>query len=176
MDKSLEVLVKKLKVNDQSAFEKIYQATYRQIFFVILPILRDKSLAEDIVQDTYMKFLEKLDEYKSKNLLSYLITIAKNLSINEYNKRLKTTKIDDYSEFSYFDYIEFKTENKEAVTKALSVLSEIEKNIFLLHVLEDLTFIEISKIIDKPLGTVSWLYAKSRQKMINVLKGDNYEV
>lgn len=175
MGKNLEVFVKRLKSGDETAFKEIYNNTYRQIFFVILPITRDKFLAEDIIQDTYLKFLQKLDDYKSNNLLAYLITIAKNLSINEYNRRKKVTKIEDFSEFSYYDYVEFKTEAKEAINKALSVLDNEEKNIFLLHVLEDMTHKEIATIIDKPIGTVTWLYSRAIKKMQNKLKGDNYE-
>ncbi len=175
MGKNLEVFVKRLKSGDETAFKEIYNNTYRQIFFVILPITRDKFLAEDIIQDTYLKFLQKLDDYKSNNLLAYLITIAKNLSINEYNRRKKVTKIEDFSEFSYYDYVEFKTEAKEAINKALSVLDNEEKNIFLLHVLEDMTHKEIATIIDKPIGTVTWLYSRALKKMQNKLKGDNYE-
>ncbi len=175
MGKNLEVLVKRLRSGDESAFKEIYESTYRQIFFVILPITRDKFLSEDIIQDTYLKFLQKLDDYKSKNLLSYLITIAKNQAINEYNRRKKVTKIEDFSEFSYYDYVEFKTEAKEAITKALSVLDNEEKNIFLLHVLEEMTHKEIAAIVDKPIGTVTWLYSRAIKKMQNKLKGDNYE-
>ena len=175
MNTNLEALVKKIKLGDDEAFPKLYNLTYRQIFFVIIPITKNQALAEDIVQDTYLKFLKKIDDYKAKNVLSYLITIAKNMAINEYNRLKRVTKVDDFDSFSYCDFIEFKTEAKEAITKALAVLDNTEKNIFLLHVLENLTHKEISLIIDKPSGTVSWLYARAIKKMKAVLKGDNYE-
>lgn len=175
LNANLEALVKKIKSGDDDAFPKLYNATYRQIFFVILPIIKDQALAEDIVQDTYLKFLEKINDYNYKNILSYLITIAKNSAINEYNRRKKVTKLDDFSNFSYYDYVEFKTEAKEAITKALEVLDNDERNIFLLHVLENLTHKEIALIVDKPPGTVSWLYSRAITKMKERLKGDNYE-
>jgi len=172
---NLEALVKQLKNGNEKAFNTIYEATHRQLYFVILPILKDRGLAEDIVQDTYLQFLKKLEDYKTKNLLSYLITIARNLAINEYNRRKKVVKIDDFDDFSIVDQIEFRVEAKETITKALSVLDTIEKNIFLLHVLEGLTHKEISLIVDKPLGTVTWMYSRSIKKMQDKLKGDNYE-
>jgi RNA polymerase sigma-70 factor (ECF subfamily) len=172
---NLEALVKALKHGDEYAFEKLYNGTYRQIFFVILPIIRDKALAEDIVQDTYLKFLQKLSDYKSKNILSYLITIAKNLAINEYNRRKKVTKLDDLNEFSYEEYIEIKLERQEIISNALSILDDDEKNVFLLHVIENLTHREISIITSKPTGTVSWLYSKAVKKMKDYLKEENYE-
>jgi RNA polymerase sigma-70 factor (ECF subfamily) len=172
----LNELVKRLKLGDEEAFKELYNGSYRQIFFVVLPIIRDKSLAEDIVQDTYLKFLEKLNDYKVKNVLSYLITIGKNLAINEYNKRKKITKLDDFSNFSYYDHVEIKTERREMINKALSILDQDELNIFLLHVLEGLTHKELSVIMEKPLGTISWLYVRAVKKMREFLKGDNYEI
>ena len=176
MKTNLNELVKRLKLGDEEAFKELYNGSYRQIFFVVLPIIRDKSLAEDIVQDTYLKFLEKLSDYKVKNILSYLITIGKNLAINEYNKRKKITKLDDFSNFSYYDHVEIKTERREMINKALSILDQDELNIFLLHVLEGLTHKELSVIMEKPLGTISWLYVRAVKKMREFLKGDNYEI
>lgn len=172
LNADLEKLVKDFRSGDESAFPKIYQATHRQLFFVILPIIRDKSLAEDIIQDTYLVFLKKIDEYKQKNLLAYLITIAKNRAINEYNRRKKVSKVEDFSDFSYFDHVEFKAETKELVFLALEELELEEKNIFLLHVLEDLTFKEIAYIVDKPQGTVGWLYSKAVKKMKRRLENE----
>jgi RNA polymerase sigma-70 factor (ECF subfamily) len=169
---NLNDLVRRLKRGDEAAFKELYNGSYRQVFFVVLPIIRDKALAEDIVQDTYLKFLEKLNDYKDKNVLSYLITIGKNLAINEYNKRKRITKVDDFSDFSYYDHIEIKLERKEAIQKALSILEKDELDIFLLHVLEGLTHRELSVIMDKPLGTVSWIYAKAVKKMKEYLKGE----
>ncbi|MDY0011063.1 MAG: RNA polymerase sigma factor [Candidatus Izemoplasmatales bacterium] len=175
LNRNLEALVKLLKQGDETAFPKLYNETYRQLFFVVLPIIRDKSLAEDIIQDTYLKFLEKLSEYQAKNVFSYLITIAKNLAINEYNRRKKTVKIDDFNEFSYYDHVEIKEEMNEAILKALAILERDEKDVFLLHVLENLTHKEIAAIMEKPMGTISWLYAKAIKKMKIYLKEEKYE-
>jgi RNA polymerase sigma-70 factor (ECF subfamily) len=175
LNRNLEALVKLLKQGDETAFPKLYNETYRQLFFVVLPIIRDKSLAEDIIQDTYLKFLEKLSDYQAKNVFSYLITIAKNLAINEYNRRKKTVKIDDFTEFSYYDHVEIKEEMNEAIQKALAILDRDEKDVFLLHVLENLTHKEIATIMERPTGTVSWLYAKAIKKMKIYLKEDKYE-
>jgi len=175
LNRNLEALVKLLKQGDETAFPKLHNETYRQLFFVVLPIIRDKSLAEDIIQDTYLKFLEKLSEYQAKNVFSYLITIAKNLAINEYNRRKKTVKIDDFNEFSYYDHVEIKEEMNEAILKALAILERDEKDVFLLHVLENLTHKEIAAIMEKPMGTISWLYAKAIKKMKIYLKEEKYE-
>lgn len=175
MNVSLQILVNRLKNGDKEAFDLIYENTHRQIFFVVLPIVNDRLLAEDIVQDTFVKFLKNLQNYRNKNLLAYLITIGKNLAINEYHKKNRIVKVDNFDNFAYSDYIEYKIEAREAIEKALNILNNEERNVFLLHVLEELTFREIGLIVDKPLGTVTWIYQKARKKMKNYLKGENYE-
>jgi len=173
LNKSLEQYIIKFKNGDSNAFNKIYELTYRKIYFVALPILRDHSLAEDVVQDTYLKFLEKLYIYKTKNSQAYILTIARNLAINEYNKRKKIVRnIDlDRDVFSFDEYLEISLSNKELIVSALNILSINERNIFLLHNLEHLTHREISMIIDKPLGTVTWTYQQAIKKMRKHLKG-----
>lgn len=174
LDISLEKLVRQLKKGNADAFDHIYQMTYRKIFFVVLPIVRDKSLAEDIMQDTYLKFLEKLYDYQNNNTLAYILTIAKNLAKNEYNRRKREQKVEpeEMTNFGFDDYIEIKEENRELINKGLSVLNAAERNIVLLHVLEGLKHKDIAMILDMPLGTVTWSYQQALKKMRQVLKGE----
>ncbi|MBI9008641.1 MAG: RNA polymerase sigma factor [Tenericutes bacterium] len=173
MDLNLELAIKRLKSGDSEAFNQIYELSYRKIYFLVLPILKDKALAEDIMQDTYLKFLEKLYDYKSTNSLAYILTIARNLAINMYNKRKREYKVEDtdIDTFSYEEFIEYKVSNQEEIKEAMSVLNETEKNIFLLHNVEDLPHREIAVILDKPLGTVTWTYQQALRKMRKKLKG-----
>lgn len=172
MDNNLERLIKRLKSGDEEAFDQIYSLTYRKIYFLVLPIIKDKSLAEDIMQDTYLKFLEKLYDYKARNSLAYILTIARNLAINMYNKRKREFKVDDYTleGFSYLEHIEFKVETRELIKEGLSVLNETEKNIFLLHNIENLPHREIALILDKPIGTITWTYQQALRKMRKKIK------
>lgn len=172
MDLRLEESIKKLKAGDAEAFNEIYELTYRKIYFIVLPIIKDKSLAEDISQDTYLKFLEKLYDYEARNSLAYILTIARNLAINMYNRRKKVYKvdIDSLNTFSFENFIEYKLEHKEMIQEALSVLNTTEKNIFLLHNLEGLKHREISLIMDKPLGSVTWTYQQAVRKMKKYLR------
>lgn len=173
LDLYLESSIKRLKKGDQSAFNDIYEYTYRKIYFIVLPIIKDKSLAEDIMQDTYLKFLEKLYDYNAKNSLAYILTIAKNLAINMYNKRKREFKYDasEMDRFSYEEFIEFNLENEEIVKSALAVLNKTERNVFLLHNLENMKHKEIALIMDKPLGTITWTYQQAVKKMKKYLKG-----
>lgn len=175
MGDSLKQLVSKLKQGDMSVFDEIYQETYRPVYYTIYGILHDKSLSEDIMQDTYLKMLSSLDQFKNNYFLSFLITIAKNLSINEYNRRKKVTYDETYFETYHIpvlDSIEIKVENRELIDKALKLLTDLEKDVFLLHTLENLKHREIAKILNKPLGTITWTYQEAIKKIRHDIKED----
>jgi len=178
LDYNLEGYIQKLKLGDESVFDEIYKLTYRKIFFVVLPIVRDKALTEDIMQDTYLKFLEKLYDYKTNNSLAYILTIARNLALNEYNRRKREFKVEDsdMDRFSIDDHMEYHEGNKELIQSALRVLNTFEKNVFLLHVIENMRHREISMILDKPLGTITWTYQQAVKKMRKYLKDEEHEI
>jgi len=173
LDAVLEKQIKKLKSGDTDAFDKVYEMTYRKIYFVVLPILRDRALTEDIIQDTYIKLLEKLDNYQANNALAYILTIAKNLALNEYNRRKREIRDIDFDsrEFSFAEYLEIDAVNRDLIESALKVLSINEKNVFLLHNLENLTHREISLMLEMPLGTITWTYQQAIKKMRKHLEG-----
>jgi len=169
MKTDLNKLVRRLKHGDASAFDELYQQTYRQVFFIVLPILNDRALAEDIMQDTYLKLLDSIHAYEERNFLAYLLTIAKNLAINEYKKRKRVTYTDeienDYSNYSFLNHAEIKLEKEALIKEVLSCLDETEKNVVLLYNVENLTHREIAMILGKPLGTITWTYQKALKKM-----------
>lgn len=179
MEDNLDRLVSRLKKGDVQVFDKIYELTYRKVYFKIIPILRDVSLAEDIMQDTYIKLLKTIQSYRQNNFVGYLLTIARNLALNELKRRkreIHTEDItDDYSHFHFQSLVETKVENRDLIDRALSVLDCEEKNIVLLHDLENLKHKDIAAIIDKPLGTVTWLYSRAIKKIRNVIKEEEWQ-
>ncbi|MCK5732129.1 MAG: sigma-70 family RNA polymerase sigma factor, partial [Tenericutes bacterium] len=73
--------------------------------------------------------------------------------------------------FKYDEFIEVSAENEELIKSALSILKDFEKNVFLLHVLENLRHREIALILQKPIGTITWTYQQAIKKMRKHLKG-----
>jgi len=176
MTEDINRLVRRLQAGDQTAFDAIYEQTYKTVYFSVLPILRDRSLADDIVQDTYLRMIDRLSEYQERNFLAYLVTIARNLAFNEYKSRKRVRYTDDdldaLAPFSYESQLEIKAGNEELIKKALSVLDETEKSVVLLYNVSNLTHREIAVILDKPLGTVTWLYQRAIRKIRGAIKED----
>lgn len=177
MGDSLNQLVKALQAGDMDVFDAIYEQTHRKVFFIILPILKDRSLCEDIMQDTYIRMLQSIGSYREKNFLSYLLTIAKNLAINEYNKRKRSVLTeaidDDRGDYSFTNHLEIQVEKADFIRDVLSILNPQERNVVLLYTLENLTHREIALILDKPLGTITWIYSKAIKKIKKKLKEES---
>lgn len=165
--------VKEFRVNNYSRFNEFYNLTYKNVYFTALAVLNDRSLAEDITQDTFVAFLETIDSYRlGANVLSYLSVIARNKSINLYLKDKKTV----YDETALTD-IKFEVDYTAdtGAEEILNLLSDNEeREIVTYHVILGYKFIEIAGILKKPLGTVLWRYNKAL-KTLREKVGDDYE-
>ena len=56
------------KKGETETFEDIYLATNRLVFFVVSKLIKDQSIVEDIVQDTYITAFEKIDTLTHDNI------------------------------------------------------------------------------------------------------------
>lgn len=158
----MKIIIKELKENNLENFEKFYELTKRQIYVTIMPILKNKETVEDIMQDTYMRFLQNIHKYKENtNVIAFIVTIARNLSINHYNKNKKLIK---YDLSLYQDQI-IEKKDTPLLDLVYETLEKDELEVFILHVIDELKHKEIAKITKKPLGTITWLYNKAVKKL-----------
>lgn len=167
-------LVKEFQKNNLTNFQEFYKLTERQVFFTAYAILRDQALAEDIMQDTYLTFLKYVNNLDSKqNILAYLSTIARNLSLNEYKKRKREVVDSEHFANLEGENKDFYSDSK--VTAILSLLdNDEEREIVVFHVLLDYKFKDIAKIMEKPLGTILWQYNKAIKKLKERVKVDEF--
>jgi RNA polymerase sigma-70 factor, ECF subfamily len=157
------VLIEQLKRRDYTSFDTFYQLTKNQVFYAIVSVVKDKNLAEDLMQDTYMKFLESINNFKEgSNVFAYLSRIGRNLAIDTYHQRKKIVQGDELFETIATPEVE---EDRDDIFKMLDLLKDDEREIVTLHVINDLKFREISEMIDKPLGTVLWIFNKAMKKL-----------
>ncbi len=162
----LNRLVKNLQNGDMSVFDDIYYMTQGLVYHTILSIVKDRSLAEDLMQDTYLKALESIHSFKPRySFQSWIVRIAKNLAINEYNRRKREQSFDVSETPQVFGKQESTVENQMMVEEIMSILNDLEREIVTLHVLGDLKHREIAEIVGKPLGTVTWTYQQAIKKM-----------
>ena len=159
---SLNEVFLELKRGDQSHFNWFYENSKKQLFYNILSYTKNYELSEDLLQETYVKFLTNIKNIDDKvNVLGYLMVMSKNITLDYFkkNNRIETLNEEDIS------FEDNKIHETMLVSKIKEILNDIEFKILILHILGELTFNEIKDIVKKPLGTVLWIYNKSLKKV-----------
>ncbi len=165
-EKTLTHHVKALKKGNLSHFDAVYEATRVQVYYTALLVLKDESLAEDIMQETYLKMLESLPSYRPKQkFVAWLTTIARNLSINAYNRRKRELYLEDEKVEGLFGGQQDASENTYYLAQLLAVLSDDEKHVIIEHVVLGKKHKDIATTLQKPLGTITWMYQNALKKL-----------
>ena len=154
--KEIKHLVTLLQSGDMTVFDDIYHHTKNIVYYTIFNILKDTNISEDIMQDTYLKALEKIHYYKPRSSFkSWIVTIARNLALNEYNKRKKDLNIDITVDEYVFGSVEDSSEKEMMIKEMLTTLDSTEREIVVLHVIGDLKHREIAEVMDVSEKTVN---------------------
>lgn len=155
------------KQGDYTLFDEFYQLTHKKVYFTALAILKDKHTAEDITQDAYVAFLQSIASVSAdKNAVSYLITIARNKSINHYNKSKRVVLGDDAMK-----NVPAAPADEAGPEEILNLLQDADsREIVTYHVIMGYKFNEIARLMQKPLGTVLWKYNKAMKSLREKVK------
>lgn len=138
------------------------------VYSLIYAILKDRHLAEDITHNVFIKVHKSASSYKKgTSPKAWIIQIARNSAIDELRKN-KVTFTDIEENQNIPDLIN-DFDDKIIVTNAINTLEFEHRQIIILHIVAGLTFKEISKILDKPLGTITWQYRNSLTKLKKIL-------
>ncbi|MFU8792940.1 MAG: RNA polymerase sigma factor [Acholeplasmataceae bacterium] len=160
--------IKALTKKSESAFEDVYHQTKRGVYSVIFSVVKNHEETQDLMQEVYMKMMQNIDKYQPKtNFVNWLFTLAKNVAIDHYRRAKKVQTIDDIEYQDIFVSQEESPASKDHFTHMIELLTEEQRIIVLLKIVDDKKFKDIAAIVDKPLGTVLWQY----QEALKVLKG-----
>ncbi len=161
MNRKKEIILEFQKGNYNS-FDEYYHETKKMVYLMISNYIKRKEVIEDLMQDTYIKFINNIHRIDVKyNPDAYLAQIAKNLAINEYNKNKKVEINDEY----FVNMAEPQKESSRVDLSIIDYLDGLEKEVVILRIVDDMKFKDIASALDKPLGTVLWLYNKAIKKL-----------
>lgn len=138
--------------------EVFFKSNYKELCLVSFFYIKDIKEAEDIVQDVFVKIIERQDEIVIKNLNSYLKIAVRNASLKRIAHNENLQSIDENTVF----YNETQTEedHEAALQKQVDLYRQIDslpeqcKKIFLLCVLEDLKYQEAADTLGISINTV----------------------
>ncbi len=176
MDKNkLNLALLQLQLGNGDALDTIFQLTSKAVFSVCLSVVNNNEDAKDLMQSTYIVVKEKINYYKpNTNGYAWILTIARNLSINE-NKKLSRSTPTDFQENEFVATSEDVNNDIPVFKIAKRVLNSDELTIVMLHIVNGYKHREIAKIVDRPLGSVLWSYNNSLKKLKKFIEGGKYE-
>ncbi len=157
----LEHLVEQFQQKDQTAFEKLYQMYGDSMHGVIYNIVKDAAIADELVQDVFIKAWNKGDTYSIKKgrFFTWLINIARNTAIDKVrSKAFKQSKQNLNADF-FVDII-MSNENLDHQTDAIGIkkfvtnLGEKCKEIIEILYFKGFTQKEASEELKMPIGTI----------------------
>lgn len=168
MKEKLEKALIALKNGDTNSLATIYNLTSKGVFTFVLPIVKDYATAEDVMQQTYIAVYEKASYYQEgTNVRNWILTIAKNLAINEFNKRKKIVGF-DYDEDQVVPdglYSIDQSVDTPTIRLASEILTESEFKILIMFTVGEYKHREIAELLDLPIGTVTWKYKVALEKL-----------
>lgn len=163
----LRELFIEIKYGNNIAFEKLYKNYKNLVYKVAYSILKNSYDSDDIVQIVFEKIysIDK-DKLPTRNESSWLYSVTKNETINYLNKKKNHIELEEIYEIEDNNNEINELINKDSYNRLIGKLNENEKEIISLKILSNLSFKEIAKLLNKPTGTIKWIYYKS----INTLK------
>lgn len=169
-------LVEKVLGGDSGAFEILVVRYQQKLFSAIMNISKDYSLAEEFVQDAFVKSYEKLDTLKNRDLYyPWLKRIAINNVFMHYEKNKRIVDVDhdqDEEKDSFFDRYSdnsdpeqdlLSDEMRKYVRLFVDALPDKLRTVIVLREVEDYSYEEIAEIMKIPVGTVRSRLFNARQ-------------
>jgi len=167
-----EELLKRLKLHEEQAYTFLYDHYSKALFVVIKQIIPQQEVAEDLLQETFVKVWQNIHSYDGSRgrLYTWMLSIARNLSIDrtrskEFNKQSKTTTLQE-SVYPSVPAEEVRITDI-GLKKVLSSIPEENARLIDLAYYKGYTQEEIAKILVMPVGTVK---TRMRSAIANLRK------
>jgi RNA polymerase sigma-70 factor (ECF subfamily) len=181
-------VVVRARTGREDAYRELLRRYQRPVFSLIYRMVRDRELAEDLAQETFVKVLNALDTYRPDfKFSSWIFKIANNTSIDHLRRRqLDTLSLDGAPEATSPDRVEATTlqladrgesplqelearELGSAIEQAVGRLRPEYRACIILRHIEDRPYEEIAEILDLPLGTVKTYIHRARAELKQIL-------
>jgi RNA polymerase sigma-70 factor (ECF subfamily) len=172
----------------EAAYRELIRRYERPVFSLILRMVRDRQLAEDLAQETFIKALNAISSYRPEfKFSSWIFKIANNAAIDHLRRReLNTLSIDGAPNATSAEDIEAtalqvgdKSETPLAELEARELGTAIERAIgrlrpeyrscIMLRHVEGMAYEEIAQLLDLPLGTVKTYIHRARHELREML-------
>ena len=167
---TLDKLMTRFSDGDVSSFGDIYAQTEKTVYFIALSIVKERQLAEDVMQSVYLSVIKNAARYRAgTNAAAWIAKIAKNEALALKKRRGREVYVDEHENLSVFGTEQ--TDDFGLLTDtARKALPEDEFLILMLAAAEGYKRREIAEMLDMPVPTVTWKYNRATEKMREIMR------
>lgn len=152
-------------MNQINDIEEIYIDNYKIVYKYLLANSHNKDVAEELTQETFYRAVKNINKFKGDSKISsWLCQIAKNLWLAEI-KRNKHFKEIDEKDIVISDYDVLASEDKINLYKKIQQLDTETRDVIYLRLSGELTFKEISEIMNKTESWVRVTFYRGKEKL-----------
>ena len=169
-------LIKLVKAGENEPYDELVRRHQIKIHDLCYKMVRNYDDARDLAQETFIKAFRKINTFHGRSKFStWLYRIAMNNCLNFIKKQRPTEQL--YEEIrigksddpvQIFKNKRFREQLREAVAK----LPEVQRAVFTLRTLEDLSYEEVSEILKKPVSTIKVNHHLAVKNLRNQMKAE----
>ena len=173
-------LIGRYLAGNHSSLERLVRRHKNRVFAYILMIVKDKELAEDLFQDTFIKVINTIRSgaYKEEGkFIQWVMRIAHNLIIDYFRKAKRIPLVENRDDFDIFDKVKIPVESIEDrlvteqihkdVKKLIDYLPKEQREVLLMRHYNDMSFKDIAEVTNVSINTA---LGRMRYALINLRK------
>ena len=161
-------VLRKAQRGDERAFAIIVRAYETPVFNYVLRLVGDRSLAEDLTQEVFLRVFQGLPKFSLRcKFTTWLFQVTKNRVLDELRASERRPRhlvaLDDVAPLEVMDAPIERGETVDALWRAIEGLSTDLKMALLLRDVAGLSYTEIADSLEITLATVKWRIYKGRE-------------
>jgi RNA polymerase sigma-70 factor (ECF subfamily) len=138
--------------NVRRSIEAVYREKRGRLFALAFSILNDGHSAEDVLQEAFMKAIERCGSYEERGkMYNYIVRLLYNCAIDKLRKKKEYPTEDETLEGHFQEQT---LDEQSAVLEAARNLPDEQRDVIFLRHYSGLSFAEIAEVLDAPLGTI----------------------
>lgn len=172
-EKTDKELYQEFLQGEQKSFEEIIIRHKDKLIYFIQKYVKSIDIAEDIAQDAFVYLLIHREKYDfNYSLKTYLFTIAKSKSLNYLKRERRIVELNeqDIADVNELEERIFINERKQNLKQAMAKLKPEYREAVYFADIEELTYKEIGKIMNKTESSIKVLIHRARKNLEKILR------
>jgi RNA polymerase sigma-70 factor (ECF subfamily) len=168
-------MLKRLHGGDRTAMAELYDRYFDRLYSLVFnQVDRNRDIAEDIVQETFLAALKSAKGFKGRSsAYTWLCSIAYHKVADHYRRQSRERKrMVSGIDVDTVDDVEIESaETRQVVNEALAKLPWDYRQVLILKYVEEMSVLEISQIMDRSPKSIEGLLTRSRKALQTHLSG-----